>query len=166
MKNLLSNDTRAARQRGMTLIEILVAVVVLSVGLLGLAGLQLKGMQVNQGSAYRLQAATLVEDIADRMRADRANALAGAYTLAPGAAPSGGGAGTALAVSDWQARVATLPGGVATILNPVATAAGPTQIGISVSWTDTRAQGGAGVSSKNSPTTYATSGSYSVTVDL
>jgi len=41
------------RQRGMTLIEILVAIVVLSIGLLGLAGLQLKGMQVNQGSTFR-----------------------------------------------------------------------------------------------------------------
>lgn len=81
MTNLPSNISGRAAQRGMTLIEILVAIVVLSVGLLGMAGLQLKGMQVNQGSAYRWQAAMLAEDIADQMRADRANALASAYTV-------------------------------------------------------------------------------------
>ena len=60
----------ALRQRGMTLIEILVAIVVLSLGLMGLAGLQLKGMQVNQGSTYRSQAAILAQEMAERIRAD------------------------------------------------------------------------------------------------
>ena len=49
----------SCHQRGVTLIEILVAIVVLSIGLLGLAGLQLKGLQVSQGSTYRSQAALL-----------------------------------------------------------------------------------------------------------
>src|SRR6266404_3862053 len=79
MTYLALHRAERIRQRGMTLIEILVAIVVLSVGLLGLAGLQLKGLQVNQGSIYRWQAAMLAEDIADRIRADRAGA--GTYTL-------------------------------------------------------------------------------------
>jgi type IV pilus assembly protein PilV len=149
MTKLPSDSTCGNRQqRGMTLIEILVAIVVLSIGLLGLAGLQLKGMQVNQGSVYRWQAAMLAEDIADRMRADRAGALGGNYTLAatPAAgasAPSSGAAGTQAAINDWLARVAALPGGNVAIAAPVAgTTAGSTVIGITVGWADTRAQAG------------------------
>jgi len=134
------------RQCGMTLIEILVAILVLSIGLLGLAGLQLKGMQVNQGSIYRWQAAMLAEDIADRMRADRVSALARNYALTLGAtAPTSGvapGTGTWKAITDWLGRVATLPGGKAGISAP----SGPlgNQVQITVRWTDTRAQAGSG----------------------
>ena len=164
MINLPSHHAPSVRQHGMTLIEILVAIVVLSVGLLGLAGLQLKGMQVNQGSSYRWQAAMLAEDIADRMRADRADALApiNAYTLSTlGAAPSGAGtAGTQAALADWLARVSFLPGGQAKITAPDA----QNQVQIEINWADTRAQGGAGVSSKAAA--YTASGSYTVTVEL
>jgi len=155
------NPCACARQRGMTLIEILVAIVVLSIGLLGMAGLQLKGMQVNQGSVYRWQAAMLAEDIADRMRADRSNAVNSAYTLAPGTPAAGGSAGTAAAIGDWQARVATLPSGSATILAPVVGATGSVQIAITINWADTRAQAGTGVAAAN----YAP-GAYAVTVEL
>lgn len=151
MTKLPSVSTSGTRpQRGMTLIEILVAIVVLSVGLLGLAGLQLKGMQVNQGSVYRWQAAMLAEDIADRMRADRTGALNGNYTLtaalaAGASAPTSGGVGTQAAINDWLARVAALPGGNAKIVAPAAGAtAGSTVIGIEVGWVDSRAQKGAG----------------------
>lgn len=154
MTKLPSDNARGARQQqGMTLIEILVAIVVLSIGLLGLAGLQLKGMQVNQGSVYRWQAAMLAEDLADRMRADRAGALAGNYTLAatPAAgasAPTSGAVGTQAAINDWLARVAALPRGNATIAAPAAGAtAGSTVITITVGWTDTRAEKGAGKTS-------------------
>jgi len=131
-------DREPALQRGMTLIEILVAIVVLSIGLLGLAGLQLKGLQVSQGSTYRWQAAVLAEDIADRIRADATNA-AGYVLPTPTAAPTGA---TLAAVTEWKTRVAMLPGGTASITAP----AGPAfnQMTITVSWVDTRAQGGAG----------------------
>jgi type IV pilus assembly protein PilV len=125
-------------QRGMTLIEILVAIVVLSIGLLGLAGLQLKGLQVGQGSTYRWQAAMLAEDIADRIRADRANAAAYQMTLGvPAGSPT---LGTLASITDWLARVAALPGGTATISEP----AGTNQVTITIGWTDTRANAGAG----------------------
>jgi type IV pilus assembly protein PilV len=130
-------------QRGMTLIEILVAIVVLSIGLLGLAGLQLKGLQVNQGSTYRWQAAVLAEDMADRIRADKVGATAGSYTLTAGGAPlSSATGGTLAAINEWLARVGTLPGGQAAITAP----AGPAgnQVTITVTWLDTRAKGGAG----------------------
>jgi type IV pilus assembly protein PilV len=161
MIKLPLHNTASVCQYGMTLIEILVAVVVLSVGLLGLAGLQLKGMQVNQGSVYRWQAAMLAEDIADRMRADRKNALTpiNAYALPTlGAAPSGAGtAGTQAALADWLARVSAMPGGQAKITAPDA----QNQVQIEIDWADARAQGGAGVPAANTKT-----GSYMVTVEL
>jgi len=130
------------RQRGMTLIEILVAIVVLSIGLLGLAGLQLKGLQVNQGSTYRWQAAMLAEDIADRIRADRPNAPA--YVLNFGTNPTASGnAGTDAALADWLARVQALPNGQAQIAE-VVTATNTIQIQIQVTWVDARAKAGAG----------------------
>jgi type IV pilus assembly protein PilV len=140
-------------QRGMTLIEILVAIVVLSIGLLGLAGLQLKGLQVGQGSTYRWQAAILAEDIADRMRADRANALGGLYQL-PGGTPSGT---TQQTITEWQSRLAALPQGAATISAP--TAAPVNEVTITISWTDTRANAGAGG-------TGTTQGSYKLMTEL
>jgi type IV pilus assembly protein PilV len=146
MTNLTSNEIRSShRQRGMTLVEILVAIVVLSLGLLGLAGLQLKGLQVNQGSIYRWQAAMLAQDMADRMRADRVGATNGSYTqthLAAGSTPSSTSPSAQSELQDWWARVQMLPGASASISAP----AGPAnnQVTITVGWLDTRAQAGTG----------------------
>lgn len=59
---------------GFTLIEILIAMVVLAFGLLGLAGLQASGLKNNMSSANRSQATQLAYDIADRMRANNFDA--------------------------------------------------------------------------------------------
>jgi type IV pilus assembly protein PilV len=68
-------------QRGFTLIEVLVTVVVLAVGLLGLAGLQATTMRFNHSAYMRSQATNLAYDIADRMRVNRKQASDGAYDL-------------------------------------------------------------------------------------
>jgi type IV pilus assembly protein PilV len=65
--------------RGFTLIEAMVALLVLSIGLLGVAGLQLTSLRSNTSSSYRSQATFLAYDIADRMRANRQAAMAGSY---------------------------------------------------------------------------------------
>jgi len=78
------------RQRGATLVETLVALLILSIGLLGVAGLQMQALRGNHGAHLRSQATMLANDIADRMRANRTVALAGAYNVAVGAVPSGG----------------------------------------------------------------------------
>jgi type IV pilus assembly protein PilV len=59
-------------QRGFTLTEVLIAVLVLAVGLLGLAGLQLAGMKSNHSAYLRSQATIVAYDLLDRMRADPA----------------------------------------------------------------------------------------------
>lgn len=60
---------------GMTLVEVLVSLVVISVGLLGVAALQITSLRNSQGSYLRTQATALADDIIDRMRANRTVAL-------------------------------------------------------------------------------------------
>jgi len=76
--------SRKHRARGFTLIEALVALVVLSIGLLGVAALQLTSLRSNHSSAMRSQATFLAYDIIDRMRANREAAVAGDYDIALG----------------------------------------------------------------------------------
>jgi len=76
--------------RGFTLVEILVAVVVLAIGLLGLASLQARSLQFNYSAYERSQASLLAYDIIDRMRANATVAAGGAYDIALGANPPGG----------------------------------------------------------------------------
>lgn len=68
-------------QEGATLIEVLIAIVVLSIGLLGLAGLQVTSVQSNHSAYQRSQATLLAYDLADRMRANRTEALTNAYLV-------------------------------------------------------------------------------------
>lgn len=56
------------RQRGFTLLEVLIALVVLAVGMLGIAALQARGMQYNTDAYARTQATILAYDVIDRMR--------------------------------------------------------------------------------------------------
>lgn len=62
---------RSSRQSGFTLIEVLVAVLIVSVGVLGVAGLQLLSLQNNTSAMYRTQAIQSAYDIIDRARANR-----------------------------------------------------------------------------------------------
>lgn len=76
-------------QQGFNLIEVMVALVVLSIGLLGLAGLQVLGIKYNHQSYERTQATVLINDIIDRMRANPNGARIGDYiSAAPTALPS------------------------------------------------------------------------------
>ncbi len=61
---------RASRLAGFTLIEVLVAVLVMSIGLLGLASLQATSLRFNNDSSAQTQAAIFASDMADRMRAN------------------------------------------------------------------------------------------------
>jgi len=73
-------------QRGVSLIEVLVAVLILGIGLLGIAALQASALRNSQGSFARSQAVVETYGILDAMRANRAAAVAGTYNRAMPAA--------------------------------------------------------------------------------
>lgn len=89
------------RESGLTLIEVLIALVVLSIGLLGLAGLQAQGMRFNHEAYLRTQATILAYDMLDRMRANRAAALSGNYDIALATDPVGVTV-AATDLADWK----------------------------------------------------------------
>lgn len=70
------------RCRGLTLVEILIALLILSIGLLGLAGLQTMSLKFNTSAYFRTQATALAYGLADRMRANRQAAMDDLYTVA------------------------------------------------------------------------------------
>ena len=59
---------RGRSQGGFTLIEVLVAVLVLLVGMLGVVGMQMLSFQANQGAYFRSQAVYIASEILDAMR--------------------------------------------------------------------------------------------------
>ncbi len=67
------------KSRGFTLLEVLIAVVVLSIGLLGIASLQAFGQRSNHSAYLRSQATALAYDMIDRIRANTAGLLNGNY---------------------------------------------------------------------------------------
>ncbi len=70
---------KPASNRGFSLIEVLVSLVILSVGLLGIAGLQVTGLRSNHSSLLRSQATLFASDMAERMRANNIGFTAGDY---------------------------------------------------------------------------------------
>ena len=102
--------------RGVTLVEMLIALLVISIGLLGLAGLQNVSLQYNYSSYQRTTANNMAYDITDRMRANLQEARGGRYNIDYGASPNIGGiAGDDL--EQWlDALATTLPEGEANIL--------------------------------------------------
>lgn len=77
------------RQRGITLIESLVAILVAALGILGVLGVQMRTLSDTQTSVRRAQAIGLIEDLGERL-AVNPNALAdlSSYTSAFGSEPT------------------------------------------------------------------------------
>lgn len=101
--------------RGASLLEVMIAMLVLGIGILGMATLQLQGLRSSQAALNSSQATQYVNLATDLLRANRGAALNGAYNMALGASPNG----TSLAAQDliyWKRVVASLPGGDGSIL--------------------------------------------------
>lgn len=73
------------KQHGASLIEALIALLIFTIGLLGLAAMQLNALQSTTDSGQRSQAAWLMNDLAERMRANPAGTLDD-YQAAPNCA--------------------------------------------------------------------------------
>jgi type IV pilus assembly protein PilV len=130
----------ANRVGGFTLIEVLIALIILSVGMLGIAGLYVHSMQAGRTSMLRHNAVTLAGDIADRIRANPiagpAYALAGANNNCVGLnIDCTAGQMAAHDVFLWaQQATATMPNGaVAVVFN---NGVFPPTYQITISWTE------------------------------
>ena len=147
MSCIVNTTLQKSRQSGYSLLEILIAIAVTSVGLFGLAGMQATGLKNNHSAYHRSQATVLAYDIADRMRANRSsinNYLSSYMTLAQatsngatvGCKSTSGCTTIQMAQNDlveWNSDLTTaLPGATGTI-----TVAGSIYT-ITVNWDDDR----------------------------
>ena len=110
------------RVGGFTLVEVLIALIILSVGMLGIAGLYVHSMQAGRTSIFRHHAVTLAGDVADRIRANPRAAIAYSQAGANNNCVNGGVDCTPvqMAANDidlWDQQAAdTLPNGTVTVV--------------------------------------------------
>ena len=76
---MMKQNTQTTKQAAFTLVEVMVAMVIFSIGLLGLAGLQSLGITNNQTAFYRTIAMQQAYNMSDRMRNNIAGVDAGNY---------------------------------------------------------------------------------------
>lgn len=120
---------RTRKERGFTLLEVLITIVILSVGLLGLAAMQAFSLKANQSANFRTQATALSNMIVERMRAHGGGALNTTVAYYG----SGGDAAAVRDLSEWRdAITAQLPEGTGTLLF------GGGNITVEINWTDAR----------------------------
>jgi len=150
----ITTSGRQPRQQGFTMIEVLVTVIILSIGLLGLAGLQATSLRNNQSAFLRSQATILAYDIADRIRANGTAAINGDYEFdssnglpvsVADCTTSTGCSTAAMAQNDlanWSTAVTTLlPDGAGIVCldsdpNLAGCDGSGTQFVITISWTE------------------------------
>ena len=133
--------TFANYQSGFTLIEVLVAIIILAIGLLGLANLQIVSLRNNMSAYLRTQAIVLAHDIMERMRSNVQY-----YNTNPIPNPISHGClqtqctSQQIAendLSEWNAAIrAVLPGGMGTPPTPGATINGVTTYTITIQWVE------------------------------
>jgi len=109
------------KNSGFTLLEVLVAMLVIAIGVLGVAGLQYQALKYNHDAYLRSQINVLANDIIDRIRLNSANADLYISNFAIGNAPGTCAVGTASDVNNdlacWYSALNTAlpPGGNAII---------------------------------------------------
>lgn len=94
-------------QHGIALVEVLVTALVLGVGLMGMAGLQMKSLQYNQASYVRSQANLLAYDVMERMRLNPERARLGDYNQSYGAYVTGSTLATQ-DLQDWNTALSSM----------------------------------------------------------
>jgi len=136
-------------QDGFTLMEVMISVVILSVGLLGVATMQSLGLRFNSDALERTQATIIAYGIAEKMRMDPANSLklsgsnpyAGTLIKDDTAVCDALSSSPDDALSCWQVMLNNyLPSGSITITAPTV---GQRTITVSINWSDNWIEKGA-----------------------
>ncbi len=154
------NRTPRCTQAGMTLIEVLVSLLVLAIGLLGAAAIQINALKYTDSSTMASQASFIAYDMLDRIRANvdgnatengSANVLA-TYALASlSAAPTSGTSARDQDLMDFKRNIEAFAGTTAgansriLIDRPVVT--------ITIVWDETRADSAAALAAGQAPAT-------------
>jgi type IV pilus assembly protein PilV len=140
--------TFARVQRGISMIEILVTLLVISFAMLGAVGLQMQSMRMNAAGQFRSQAVFFAGDLAERMEANKDAAIAGNYVTLETSTPvvasknciSSTCSGLELADSDLQewgtAIQAALPGASWSVSTSDVAGTNPSTFTIVVKWVD------------------------------
>ena len=139
--NLRNSTVGSRRQRGLSLIEVLIAMLILAIGLLGIAAMQAITLRNSQSAFDRTQAVVLSYAMLDRMRANSAAARAGSYNLAETCtAPTG----TATLIQNdhrqWIQELRGTMGDATTTCGTISCVA--SVCSITVKWNDSRATAG------------------------
>lgn len=146
-KHACTSATKAAHSRGTSLIEVLIAVLILGIGLLGIASMQAITLRNGQSSMERSQAVMQTYSILDAMRSNVALARANAYSMARTCAPPAAGTLAQNDLRDWITNIQTNLGATAcgTILCEVIVVVPATAnriCTVTVEWNDSRGSQG------------------------
>ena len=106
----MKKTARPQHQRGFSLLEVLIATVVLSIGLLGLASLQTASLKNNNGALHRSQATIMAYDILDCMRANQKKVELGAYDIGYAQTSQNSGV-VGTDINTWKQELTQLPQG-------------------------------------------------------
>ena len=148
-------------QRGFSMIEVLISLVLIAVAMLGQAGLQANALRFSKSGALRMQAVFLSNEMAERMEGNKAGAIAGNYVIGSASstvltsatdcmsAPCSSSVLAAYDLAEWTARVsAVLPSATWQITQT--TTGNPSTYSVVITWQDRRAD--------STRTTYSTTG--------
>jgi type IV pilus assembly protein PilV len=144
MKRMYTN-----RESGLSLIEVLIALAVISIGLAGMAAMQLTTLQFVHSAHYRSMASTVALDFEERLWLELANdGLSGCPDVSDGGTPAAEllahwsrdhVGGETDADWDWSsARMLKVPNLTITMGTPVTGMASVTQIPVTLSWNENR----------------------------
>ena len=181
MKQNLMYPLRSRPHGGFTLLEVLIALLVMSIGLLGNGKMMVLSARANDSAYMRSQATALGYTILDAMRANRQSAIVQGYDTALGVFPGAPGCGTTVAAAcnsgqqaqndlwQWGTSLALqLPGGVGSVTTVTApdtfTGAANITATVTVQWIDKVAEQSFGTASAVSATC-AVGGCVSITLE-
>ncbi len=126
-------------QRGVGMLETLIAILVVTFGIIAYMELLAFGLKHTDSAAYQNQASVLASHIVERMRSNLAEAGSGAYDIAHGGSVAGAETRAGADLGSWQQRVAAaLPGGSGS----VSCSGNPTICVVGIRWDDSRVDTG------------------------